>query len=116
WTSLKEYLGKPEIIDIDFTLKLFSPHRAKAIQHFMDYMQQENDDQCLDDHIKIRISDHEVRYYLNKMGIPNSSSLQQMDRSQRNAVILQLKQLDGVSIRQLARVTGISKSVIDRVK
>lgn len=116
WTSLNEYLGEPKIIDIDFALQLFSPHREKAIQRFTNYMQQANDDQCLDDYFNIRTSDHEVRSYLNRIGIPNSSSLQQMDRDQRNAVILQLKQLDGVSIRQLARVTGISKSVIDRVK
>lgn len=115
WTSLREYLGHPSIIDIDYALHLFSPNRVKAIQRFTVYMEQENNDQCLDNHVKIKPSDNEVRSYLNKLGIPHSSSLQQMDKGKRNEIISQLKQLEGVSIRQLARVTGISKSVIQRV-
>lgn len=116
WTSLTEYLGEPRIVDIDFALHMFSPKRTEAIQQFTKYMTKSNDDQCLDDHIKIRISDDDVRNYLNKLGIPHSSSLQQMDRVRRDSIILQLKQIDGVSIRQLARVTGVSRSVIQRVE
>jgi len=116
WTSLKAYLSKSGMVDIDPGLKLFSPHRNKAIQLFIDYMQESNNDQCLDDHVRVRMSDEEVRSHLNKLGFPTSSSLQQMEREIRNAIILELKELDGVSIRQLARIIGISKSVIDRVR
>ncbi|MDY0404882.1 transposase [Virgibacillus sp. 179-BFC.A HS] len=118
WTSFKAYLGKSSFIDIDidFALNLFSSHRNEAIQLFTDYMQQSNDDQCLDDHVKVRMSDSDVRSYLNDLGFPNGSSLQQMEKEIRNAIILELKGLHGVSIRQLARITGISKSVIDRVR
>lgn len=80
-------------------------------------MQQANDDQCLDDHpVKTKKSDFEVREYLHQLGISNASTLQQMDKENRNLILSKLKKMDGVTIRQLSRITGISKSVIDRVR
>lgn len=116
WTSMNEYLRKPTLVDVDLPLQLFSPDRSKAINHFIDYMQEPNDDQCLDDFEKVRMSDDEVKNHLFKMGIKNISVLQQMKKEDRDALISKIKGLDGISIRQLSRVTGISKSVIGRVK
>ncbi|MGE8203865.1 transposase [Heyndrickxia sp. NPDC080065] len=116
WTSIHEYTGTADLVDVDEGLGMFSPDRGQAIKMFTEYMLMSNNDQCLDDKIKVRMSDNEVRVYLDKMGIVNKSTLQQLDKDKRNAVILQLKELRGVSIRQLARITGISKSVIDRVR
>jgi putative transposase len=42
--------------------------------------------------------------------------LQQMDREHRNKILAKLKKLEGVSIRQIARITGISKSVISDIR
>ncbi|MFC4024420.1 hypothetical protein ACFOUV_11500 [Oceanobacillus longus] len=78
WTSINEYLGHTDIVDIDFPLTLFSTERSKAIQLFTQYMQESNDDLCLDDHDKVRIPDSEVRSHLTRLGIPNSSALQQL--------------------------------------
>lgn len=52
---------------------------------------------------------------MKQLGIPNASYLQQLEITERNVIIAKLKDLDGVSVRQLARITGISKSVIHRV-
>ncbi|MFA1820842.1 hypothetical protein ACDX78_11770 [Virgibacillus oceani] len=41
-------------------------------------------------------------------------TLQQMDKETRDAVLAKLKSLNGVSQRQLSRITGISKTVIQR--
>ncbi|MGJ9459978.1 hypothetical protein [Oceanobacillus sp. CF4.6] len=114
WTSVHEYITKPRFIDIDFGLELFSPNRPIAIQLFTEYMQQSNDDKCLDDYINVRLPDNEIRSYLVALGVPNSSLLQQMERNERNEILVKLKTLQGVSHRQIARVTGISKSVITR--
>ena len=116
WTSINEYIRKVNIVDIDFGLSLFSLDRSKAIQLFIEYMEQSNNDQCLDDQAKVRMSDSEVREYLYKLGITNSSILQQMDKENRDATLVMLKGLNGVTVRQLSRITGISKSVIQRVR
>lgn len=116
WTSLGEYLGRQHIIDIDRGIDLFSGNRREAMKRFIDYMQELNDDECLDDNVLIKVSDDDIRIHLKTLGIPNNSYIQQLERKSRNDVILKAKEIPGVSIRQLARVTGISKSVIDRVR
>lgn len=116
WTSLREYVDKVKITDIDRGLNLFSRDRRAAIEKFVDYMQEVNDDQCLDLKESVKLSDNQVREYLRTVGITSSSMLQQMDREERDAVLAKLKKLNGISSRQISRITGISRSVIDRVR
>ncbi|WP_461178212.1 transposase [Virgibacillus ainsalahensis] len=116
WTSVNEYFYKQDIVDIDYGLDLISLDRRKAIQLYIEYMQQPNDDQCLEDTIKVRKTDDEVRGDLYQFGILNTSQLQQMEKEDRDDILIKLKALDGVTIRQLSRITGISKSVIHRVR
>lgn len=82
---------------------------------YIEYIHQPNDDQCLGDTVKVRKSDNEVREFLFQLGISNKSTLQQMDKLNRNEILTKLKAMKGVSLRQLSRITGISKSVIQRV-
>ncbi|HZJ76861.1 MAG TPA: hypothetical protein VFC70_04045 [Oscillospiraceae bacterium] len=49
-----------------------------------------------------------------RLGIKNISALQHLEKAGRDSVLKELKNVDGMSIRQLARITGISKSVIGR--
>lgn len=116
WTSINEYIRKVSIVDIDFGLNLFSTNRSKAIKLFIIYTQQSNDDQCLEDKVKVRMSDSEVMKLLYNLGITNIGMLQQMNKENRDATLVILKELNGVTVRQLSRITGISKSVIDRVR
>lgn len=115
WTSVNEYIGQTHMVDIDFGLNLFSTDRNQAISLYKAYMKELNDDQCLEDIVQARVSDDDVRSYLSILGIENKSSLQQMDRDKRNTILAKLKKIEGTSLRQLARITGISKSVIQRI-
>lgn len=116
WTSIHEYVGMVKLVDIDRGLRLFSEDTKVAQQRFILYMQETNQDQCLDIKEAIKLSDDQVRDYLRTIGILSNSMLQQMDREERNVVLAKMKRIKGVSIRQISRVTGISKSVIDRIK
>lgn len=116
WTSIHEYVQKVDMVDIDWGFRLFSEDRKQAIQLFIQYMQQQNHDECLDEEVKVRLSDSEVKKYLNEMGITHSSNLQKLDKEERDRILIMLKELKGVNLRQLSRITGISKSVIHRVR
>lgn len=116
WTSINEYFGNASLVEVDLGLDLFSPDRGKAIQLFSEYMRVTSEDHCLEGHVKVTISDSEVKNHLRKIGIANNSTLQQMEKEKRNTIILELKGLNGVTVRQLSRIIGISKSVIDRVR
>ncbi|WP_352418300.1 transposase [Proteiniborus sp.] len=116
WTSYHEYIRRTSIVDIDFGFNLFSMDKKKATDLFIKFMNENNKDKCLDDEEKVRLSDNEVMDYINRLGIVNISILEQLDRDRRDEVIKILKKIEGVTIRQLSRITGISKSVIDRVR
>ena len=49
-----------------------------------------------------------------KLHISNTTAVQDMNRKTRDEALRLLKE-EGLSIRQIARLTGISKSVIQRV-
>jgi hypothetical protein len=44
------------------------------------------------------------------MGITSISQLQQLGKEQRDDVLRRLKEREGVTIRQIARITGICKT------
>ncbi|MCF6138808.1 transposase [Pseudalkalibacillus berkeleyi] len=117
WTSMGEYLHETNIVDVDKAIGFYSVNREESMKLFIEHMKQSNDDQCMDDsYVNVRVDDHVVRKYLSELGVKNVSSLQQMDRVDRNAVLAELKELEGVTNGQLSRVSGISKSVIQRIR
>jgi putative transposase len=115
WTSIYEYVHIVEMVDINLGLRLFSEDRNIALPLFKKYMEQHNHDQCLDDVVRVRLSDCEVKEHLTKIGIASISHFQQLEKEERDQVLVMLKGLKGVNLRQLSRITGISKSVIQRV-
>ncbi|WP_338449917.1 transposase [Niallia oryzisoli] len=116
WTSANQYIHPDTLVDIDFGLNLFSSDRSEAITMYKDFMQQSNDDQCLEDMVKIRITDDEVMAHLRQLGVNNGNILRQMKKNDRDAILEELRRLNHVSLSQIARVTGISKSVIQRLR
>lgn len=114
WSSYREYIERPGMVDIDFAFNYFSKDRLKATSLFIKFMNEDNDDQCLDIVEKVSLTDDEVRKHIRKLGILNSSIFQQLDKDKRDYALNKLKKIEGISIRQIARITGISKSVVDR--
>ena len=102
-------------VDTGFVLQILSTDMKKAIDSLIKYTNEQNKDKCLDNDEKIRLSDNEVKKYFTELGIENTNELQHMEISMRNEMIRKLKLVEGTTIRQLSRLTGISKSVINRI-
>ncbi|MEW6625024.1 MAG: transposase, partial [Bacillota bacterium] len=89
---------------------------GKAVEIFKEFMGEENEDKCLDDDIKKRkqVSDEKAREFIKEL-IKNDDPqiLQLMNKKERDATINKLKKKD-ISIRQLARITGIGRRVIEK--
>jgi len=115
WSSYQEYDGKPGLSDIDFALDIFLNIREKAVSLFKVYTNEKNRDECLDYQATRGKSDEEVMVCLKELGIENSCQLQQMNKRERDDVIRSIKVEENITVRQLARIIGISKSVIARL-
>jgi putative transposase len=115
WSSFHEYVGEPVLTDVDFALNMFSPDNEKALELFKIFMNETNNDRCLDYEERVSVSDSEIKAILLQKNIQNINQLLQLNKQERNKIIKDLKSIEGVSIRQLSRLTGISKSVIARI-
>lgn len=115
WSSIKEYLGPPKAVDVDFALKMFSEEKSRAAELLRQYMNEYTEDKCLEYEDKKTVTDQEVRLYFVSCGLSNINDLKQLEINKRKEIIKAVKSINGVTIRQLSRITGISKSVIDRM-
>jgi putative transposase len=129
WTSYREYIGSVpnNLIHRELAFRLFlQGNNEEKIQHelnnpqgliakFVNFTSKVNNDQYLENTYVAKNTDAEVISKLKAYGLKNVSALQQLERSERNQILCALKNTKGVSVRQIARVTGISRSVIDRL-
>ncbi|MDO7785910.1 transposase [Desulforamulus aquiferis] len=115
WSSYREYMGNSDHVEVDFAFSLILGDKTKSKESLLKFMSEKNDDQCLKHREKIKICDDEVIEYLKKLGILNVSELQRIEIEKRNEIIRIIKRIEGITIRQIARITGIPKSVVDRI-
>ncbi|MDO0821693.1 transposase [Desulfosporosinus nitroreducens] len=114
WSSYQDYLETPRVSDINFALDLLSDNRVEAKELFRIFTNEGNDDQCLDYSERKNLTDEDVKVFLNNLGFSSFMELHRLQKKQRDNVLRELISISGVSTRQLARITGISRSVIDR--
>lgn len=80
----------------------------------MDFLETENGDCCLEYDSINGFTDSEALAVLNSLiGNQNPQSVQALDRKQRDEILLQLKQ-NGLTIRQISRITGINRNIVQR--
>ena len=114
WTSYREYISEPIIIDTELCLNLFSPDKDRAVDLFIEYMNQSNEDNFSVFEDNIKMTDTEVLKKLRDMGVKSISEFQKLEKSARNSYIKELKMTKGISIRQISRITGVSKGIVER--
>ncbi|HBC92183.1 MAG TPA: transposase [Pelotomaculum sp.] len=112
WSSFNEYVGKKGIADIDFTLNMISKDRKKAIETFKAFHNEVNNDICLELEHRRRLTDDEAIEVIKKIcNTMNCQELQRFEPETKNKFLKDLKE-QGLSTRQLERLTGISRMII----
>ncbi len=117
WSSIQEYYGGREypsgLTEIEFVLGMIHEKRTEAIKGFREFMKQENEDKCLDEQIKLRKTDGEVKAEIEAMmsGEPIGKLLG-LEKAKRQEILKKIKRSEGVTQRQIARVTGISPNIV----
>ena len=115
WSSYSEYIEQSTVTDIDFILDLFSNDRKKAIENFKDFHEIDSNDVCLDIEEKKRLPDDEAIEIIKKIGdVRHSQDVQMLEKEKRNQCLRTLKE-EGLSTRQIARLTGVSRGIILKV-
>ena len=118
WSSCCGYYGQEiypvGLLDYQLLLKMYSPDIKTAQKQFKAFNESFNDDKCLEEKVKDkRITDEEARIfimkYLDKVEIPEVKSL---PKEERNVILRKVKSIEGISMRQVARILGIPLTLV----
>ncbi|SNS61921.1 REP element-mobilizing transposase RayT [Anaerovirgula multivorans] len=112
WSSYCEYIKNDEIIDTDFILELFGEERKKAIESFKLFHEESKNERCIDINEKKKISDSEAIEMIKRVCIvSHCMDVQRIEKEQKNKCLSLLKE-NGLSTRQIARLTGVGRSIV----
>ena len=112
WSSYQEYFIDQGLCETKYILDLFSEDLTKAKMQFETFNQAAENVQCLEIDEKKRWKDPEAIDLIKQLaGVKNLSDVQQLDKLKRNEVLRSCKS-EGLSIRQIERLTGISFGVV----
>jgi putative transposase len=114
WSSYREFIGQPKLVDTDFVFNLFDGNREKAKKQFKAFHAIEEKEVCLEVDEKKKWKDQEAIELIKKVcQVNHSHELQNLDREKQNEYVKQLC-TEGLSVRQISRITGISRWVIQK--
>lgn len=110
-SSYHEYISPRigQLTDTEFTLKIISK------DYFVEFCNEINNDECLDMVETNHINDNNAKQIIFKISkCKNASEFQTLDVTKRNFYIIKLKS-NGLSIRQIERLTGISRGIVQNI-
>lgn len=108
WSSYHDY-GKTDMLtDTRIVKELLGTESA-----FEQFMSQQDDAEYMEAEPRKRNDAWALSVIQKKLQISSGTQLQQLDRQQRNEALILLKK-EGLSVRQLERLTGINRGVIQK--
>lgn len=115
WSSYKGYCEDCNypynLLDSELILELFSGNK----KDFIEFNELVNDDYFLDDYKKFRLTDEEALLEITKViSECNIAQVKTLPKLQRDKVVAIIKNIDGVSQRQISRILGIPLALINR--
>jgi len=120
WSSIQAYYSRPEesigLTDVGFILGILAKERTEAIYRFREHMKIKNQDICIEEEIKQRKTDSEAKAGIEALlnGDP-LTVLQTVEKKERDEKLRQIKAIEGITQRQIARITGLSQNIIFKV-
>lgn len=109
WSSYGEYLGASQFVDTEFALSMFGEALQEAVARFRGYSAEDSGDQCLEmEEGRISWADERLREFIRQELGRRGAQFCQAEREQQEEIIRGLKKLQGVTIRQIARITGVT--------
>lgn len=120
WSSYNGYFKEKgyfeNIIDRDIVLDLFSHDTRKAQKLFLEFMNAETQDTFLDlKDSKEVMDEHEAKLLFNSMLKNRLSDQESQPANIPRELIIEFKAETGLSIRQIAAISGLKKNKVYRI-
>jgi REP element-mobilizing transposase RayT len=109
WSSYSAYMKQRAEVDNAWALELIG-----GCARFESFMAKAEEGNCLDIHEKAAMRDEVARKKIcEQYGVPSGTRLQQWEKKERDEALKKLKDM-GMSVRQLERLTGINRGIIQK--
>ena len=119
WTSYSDYLTQPSatnrITDSRFVLGIFSDDDSKARVLLKEFLSEvATEETALEGTARVKTSDAQAIEVIKRAGkVAACSALAQVEKPARDSILSCLKK-EGLSVRQIARLTGINRGIVQR--
>ena len=111
WSSYSEYTDPGRLVDTYYALTLFAAKTDEAIRRFVQFSSEPNNDVCLEvQDIRVKISDENLRQMVRQQFGLEAIKICQETKDKQDEILRAMKSVDGASIRQIARITGLAAS------
>jgi len=116
WSSYKEYLGKEIIIDRKYILNLINADYDVAIKEFIEFNKINDRKEYLEIDNSRRLTDGEAKKkIIEKTGITDVSTIRKLNLPIRHTYIKEIKKIDRITISQISKIIGISRTTIIKI-
>lgn len=113
WSSYSEYINQCKMIDKDFILGIFHQDRKTALLLFVEFHQKQSNDGFLDINENKKLTDGEAAEIIKQIcRVTHSIDLQKLKEKEERDYYLKALKERGLSTRQIARLTGISRGIV----
>ena len=109
WSSYPCYGRRDTFVDTKIFENLIGDK-----EQYKAFIAEEENDRCLE-YVSFHMTDDSAKAIIKQMGLDSGTILQSFSKVKRNDTIRQLLR-KGLSIRQIERLTGISRGVIQRIR
>lgn len=107
WSSFYSYFAEKTFLEDELIRDLF-----KNIERFKEYILTDITEECLDYDNK-KDDEWAKRLIKQRLGIESGTIIQTYNRANRDEILKKMKKL-GISIRQIERLTGLNRGIIQR--
>jgi putative transposase len=122
WSSCAGYYGQPyfpeDLLDRSRVFKMFSDDAAIACEKFIEFNERTNQDECMDDFPfkRRRLPDEEAKLIMKEiLGPTEITQVKSLRKTERDLILREIKNINGLSQRQAARILGIPPSLVFKV-
>lgn len=114
WSSHHEYIKSTnKVVDTQLVLEMFANRREQAIQRYKEFMHEISNEECLEIKQIKKLNDKEgLETIKQHLCIQSIEELKKLDKEERDACLRKLKAIEGLSIRQIARITGFTVNIV----
>ena len=110
WSSYMYYIGaKGDLVYVNMGKRFFASQ-----DDFLNFMEMRTSDQCLQHETKLKCSDEKLKNEILR-SFCNPELIVSLPKRERDDVIKKIQTYTGASNRQLSRVLGIGRGIVERI-